>query len=151
MKRKDWLMSGHDQRFAKGEFIFREGTQGDRGYEIVSGEVLVYREGPDGMIPLARLGSGDMFGEMFVLTPDGKRNASAVAITEVVVSVYFEETLRKDLEDMNPRQRKFVEGLVSKLNNTTGDLTQHKAPLGLSEKELVRKNEQVEDDRITLH
>jgi CRP-like cAMP-binding protein len=147
-------MSAHEQRFAKGEHIFKEGTVGDRAYEIQMGEVLIYKDGPNGMIPLAKLGPGDMFGEMFIMIESRIRNASAVALNEVMVAVHFEEDLRQDLEDLSPRQRKLMKGLFRKLNNTSNELVQHKAlldgPKSVPEEHPDPMKENVLHDRVTL-
>ena len=55
------------EHFEPGQEVFRQGDLGDRIYSIVSGaaDVLVERDGAESV--LARLGSGDLFGEMALL------------------------------------------------------------------------------------
>ncbi len=107
----------HVQRFAKGEFLFKEGEWGDRIYQLRSGEILVFKTGEKGnRIALAKLKPGDMFGEMFLLNNNHTRTASAVAVEESVVNVFFEEAIMEDLKDMPPRLRVLFTGLVEKLN-----------------------------------
>ncbi len=69
--------------FEAGDFIFRQGDVGDLFYVIVSGEVEMLKEVPNGQTSqLARLGKGEYFGESALLT-GRRRHASARAITPV--------------------------------------------------------------------
>jgi CRP-like cAMP-binding protein len=57
----------HEERFAPGEYIFREGEHGNRLYLITEGEVRISRDVPgSGEEALAVLKSGALFGEMAV-------------------------------------------------------------------------------------
>lgn len=72
-----------ERRFGKGEFVFHEGDAGDRIYVVKSGEVEVVRERAEqGEILIARVGKGEYFGEMALLT-DAPRSASVRAATDV--------------------------------------------------------------------
>ena len=56
-----------EARFVSGEYIFREGEQGNRLYLIVDGEVRISRDVPgSGEEALAVLKPGALFGEMAV-------------------------------------------------------------------------------------
>src|SRR5947209_17373953 len=69
--------------FESGDFILRQGDVGDQFYVIVSGEVEVLKELPDGQsVSLAHLGKGEYFGETALLT-GRRRNASVRALTPV--------------------------------------------------------------------
>lgn len=69
--------------FEPGDYIFRQGDVGDLFYVIVSGEVEVLRELPNGQVArLAQLGKGEYFGESALLT-GRRRNASVRALSEV--------------------------------------------------------------------
>lgn len=107
----------HVQRFAKGQFLFKEGEWGDRIYQLRSGEILVFKTGEKGnRIALAKLKPGDMFGEMFLLGNNHTRTASAVALEESVVNVFFEQAILEDLKEIPPRLQVLFTGLVEKLN-----------------------------------
>jgi CRP-like cAMP-binding protein len=57
----------HEERFESGEYIFREGEQGNRLFLIVEGEVRISRDVPgSGEEALAVLKPGAIFGEMAV-------------------------------------------------------------------------------------
>jgi CRP-like cAMP-binding protein len=56
-----------EERFAAGEYVFREGEHGNRLFLIVSGEVRISRDVPgSGEEALAILKPGALFGEMAV-------------------------------------------------------------------------------------
>ncbi len=66
----------------KGEKIILIGDQRDGIYYLAKGEVRV--EDEKGNI-ISRLSDGDIFGEMAYFSDDGKRNATVVAETDVVL------------------------------------------------------------------
>ena len=69
--------------YESNDFIIRQGDVGDQFYVIVSGEVEVNRELPNGQtVPLGILGKGEYFGESALLT-GRRRNANVRAITPV--------------------------------------------------------------------
>lgn len=65
-----------------GHLIFFEGAAGDAAYVIVEGFVQIFVTYDSGTAVLAKLGSGDFFGEQALLS-DSPRSASARAHTEV--------------------------------------------------------------------
>ncbi len=70
-------------RFAAGETVFHQGDPADYIYTIISGEVEVVRDTPDqGETVLNRLGAGQYFGEMAVLS-NTPRNATVRTLTPV--------------------------------------------------------------------
>ncbi len=109
-----------EEYFSKGEFIFKEGDWGNKIYEIQSGEVLIYKDGCSGnLVPLSTLGAGEMFGEMFLFNPNHRRNATAVAVSDLVVKLYPQADFVKDLESLNPRQQKLVQAMNKKIVRIT--------------------------------
>lgn len=72
------------ERFEPGQTVCRHGDAGDRAYFIRSGEVEVVRDSGGGESIIARLGKGQYFGEMALLS-DEPRNATvrAVVATEL--------------------------------------------------------------------
>lgn len=68
--------------YKDGEYIVRQGEQGDCMYEIQGGKVVVFRsEGADEII-LAELSKGEFFGEMAIFE-HSVRSASVRAVGEV--------------------------------------------------------------------
>jgi CRP-like cAMP-binding protein len=78
-RRKMLVQSGASVQLSKGDKLFARGEAADAAYAIISGEVEVTIEGPDGRsVFIARLGAGTVVGEMGVL--DGvPRSADAHA------------------------------------------------------------------------
>lgn len=69
--------------YESGDYIFRQGDVGDQFYVIVSGEVEILKETPDGrIVQLAKLGKGENFGESALMT-GRRRNASVRASSRV--------------------------------------------------------------------
>jgi NADH dehydrogenase len=71
-------------RFEPGDVVFREGDVGDRLYMILSGEAEIVREAGDREQVVARLGAGECFGEMALLSGE-TRNATARACSVLEV------------------------------------------------------------------
>src|SRR5437867_1146813 len=66
----------HERTYTAGEVIFREGEPGLCVYAVFKGEVAISNVGKDGNARLARLGPGEIFGEVSFL--DGSlRSATA--------------------------------------------------------------------------
>ena len=81
------------ERYEPDQWVFRQGDEGDCMYFIRSGEVEVVLE-EDGTV-LNRLGKGDYFGEMALLS-ESPRSATVRAITSVEVAILG----RKNFFDM---------------------------------------------------
>jgi len=110
------------QHFSKGEVIIPEGVQGDRTYKIFSGEVLICKKNAQGkMIPIARLGPGEIFGEMYLFENTGVRSASVIASNDVKVEVFFKEQLQSELSQAPPEVRQMLGAFTARLRNTTGN------------------------------
>jgi len=72
----------HSVEYSAGDVIFNEGDLSDQLFVVYSGQVVIKQELGTGSRELSRLGSCDMFGEMALLVADGKRSASAVAVSD---------------------------------------------------------------------
>ena len=82
--------------------IFRQNDPGDSFYVINSGKVRVFRRDSDGVeTELSRLGPGDSFGEMALMTGD-PRSAHVEAIEETNLTVLSKEKFDEILSE-NPR------------------------------------------------
>lgn len=77
----------HDRRYLPGEVIFDEREEGQALYVIASGSVLICRQGQADR-PIARLGTGDFFGELALLD-DSPRSAQARAADTTEIAVLF--------------------------------------------------------------
>lgn len=82
-----------DAPFEPGEIIFRQGGAPDSAYVIDEGQVSIRIVGHDGTDhEIARLGPGDVLGEMGVMTGE-PRSATAVALTSVRTCKLWHATL----------------------------------------------------------
>ncbi len=79
-------MANPTARFKDGDIIFREGDASDRAFEIVAGQVEIAKAGSGGDVELARLGPGEMLGEMGIIDR-GSRSATARAVGDVTLRV----------------------------------------------------------------
>jgi CRP-like cAMP-binding protein len=67
-----------------GKDLFREGDPGDGLYLLVSGEINVIKQGPEGEHLLAKLEAGAVLGEMSLITSDA-RSATGRAVGDAIV------------------------------------------------------------------
>ena len=121
-RRMDKGMQGYRQMFGRGEVVVAEGTQGDRTFVILRGEVLVCKRNMDGkQVPLARLGPGDMFGEMYLFDQQGRRTATAIISSEdgAELEVLFKEDMEAQMARLSPHMKKMFNGCQSRLKLTT--------------------------------
>jgi hypothetical protein len=103
----------------EGAVIISEGDPGDSMYVISSGEVKVYTRGAgkSGTVYLAKLGEGDFFGEVSVLT--GKPRTATITASQPT------ELLRLDKEKLDnalakhPGVRKVLDEFYKKRANNT--------------------------------
>lgn len=110
------------QHFGKGEVIIPEGGVGDRVYRILHGEVLICKKNAQGrMIPITKLETGEIFGEMYLFESSGARSASVIASTDVKVEVFFEEEIQQELVNASPELRQMLGAFTRRLQNTTGN------------------------------
>jgi CRP-like cAMP-binding protein len=94
-------ISGHDvekifshgmtMRVGAGEAVFYRGTVGNQMYVVLGGKLGVYG---DGDVCLAELVTGDMFGEMALVTQE-PRSATVKAINESFLFALSEDTFHK--------------------------------------------------------
>ena len=112
---KEMELETHDE----GSVILSEGDPGDSMYVISSGEVKVYTQatGKSGTVYLAKLGEGDFFGEVSVLT--GKPRTATITASQPT------ELLRLDKEKLDnalakhPGIRKVLDDFYKKRANNT--------------------------------
>jgi serine/threonine protein kinase/CRP-like cAMP-binding protein len=89
------------ETYQTGDLVIREGDQSDAFYAIKSGQVRVYAGDDEAPTELARLGAGEIFGEIAALE-GSRRTASVRALTEC-------ELLRLEAGELNAMLAKNLE------------------------------------------
>lgn len=80
------------KEFPKGTILFKEGDDGKEMFLINSGEVKLSRKTSQGDVILARLGFGEFFGEMSVIT-NQPRTVTAETLTDCRLNVITKDIL----------------------------------------------------------
>jgi general stress protein 26 len=80
-------------QYRAGDTVVRQGAPADKFFIIASGEVEVVREDDGTSRRIARLGSGQFFGETAILR-DAPRNATVRALTDTTLLVMDRDTFR---------------------------------------------------------
>lgn len=109
-----------EEEYKDKAFIIKEGSHGSWIYLILQGKVKVKKTSSRGMVVLATLTEGEVFGEL-VLWEHGElaRTASVVAEGPVRVGILDTEQLRKDYEAIPPTLRALIKALMRRLIETT--------------------------------
>lgn len=119
----------YTRNYEKGEIIFNEGNRCDGLYLIQRGRVKIfkrlYRNGKNEELTLATLRENKIFGEMALLSPDGKRTASARAEIKTQCLLISGHVFDKHLDELPPWMKTIIQNLVQRLdcaNRTVKDL-----------------------------
>ena len=92
-------------RTVKGTVIVKEGTTDTCAYEVLNGRVKVYTERKERKFILARLGPGEFFGELNLIS-DAARSASVMAeedcVLRVITRPVFNRLLRRNPKSLVP-------------------------------------------------
>jgi CRP-like cAMP-binding protein len=80
------------KEFPKGTILFKEGDEGKEMFLINSGEVKLSRKTSQGDVILARLGFGEFFGEMSVIT-NQPRTVTAETVTDCRLNIITKDIL----------------------------------------------------------
>jgi NADH dehydrogenase len=97
--------------FEPGQVIFREGDRGEQLYVITDGEVEVVREHGADETPLRRLGRGECFGEI-ALVSDRPRTATVRAVSASNVLAVDREAFQALFATLPPL-KSFFESLIA--------------------------------------
>ncbi|HYI13508.1 MAG TPA: cyclic nucleotide-binding domain-containing protein [Thermoanaerobaculia bacterium] len=103
----------HDE----GSVIINEGDPGTSMYLVASGEVKVYTRGSTGTLYLARLGEGDFFGEVSVLT--GKPRTATITASQRTELLRLDKAKLDGVLSKHPGIRKVLDEFYKKRANHT--------------------------------
>lgn len=102
------------RHIAPNEIIVREGEPGNCAYLLQSGAVVVYTEHEGQIIELARLGVGEIFGEM-ALASDMPRTATVKALEQTNLVVITREVLDKKLARSDSTVKSIIKMLIKRM------------------------------------
>lgn len=115
--------------FAAGQYLFRQGEDGDRMFVVLEGEVEILLQQDGRGVRIAGCGVGDYLGEE-VIAERGKRSADARAVTKVrVLAVDRRNFLRRASKDPTLMFR-----IVQQLNRRVRELGTELARLRLADR-----------------
>jgi CRP-like cAMP-binding protein len=100
--------------FPKGHYVFKEGEPAPFAYLIEAGTVEVFKEIDGKQISLAKLGAGEIFGEMGLITDDA-RAASVKALVDCHVIVIDRRMFKEKLASSDPTVRAIVKMLSKRI------------------------------------
>jgi cAMP-dependent protein kinase regulator len=109
----------------RGAHIVREGDTGDRMYVIISGEVEVTTEKEGLLVPLARLKSGDFFGEVAVITSQ-PRTATVTAGTDVNLAEIDKDSVAEAIGAHPEIEERLSQFIQMRVENTISTFMQFK-------------------------
>lgn len=115
---------------ARGAILIEQGDMGHDAFLIQSGEISVYTESEGKRVELARMGPGQIVGEM-ALVAVGLRTATVQALTDCNLIVITREILNDKLQKSDPTVRALVQMLMKRI--------------ALSNKALLRKGGDLDD------
>jgi CRP-like cAMP-binding protein len=101
-----------------GERLAEKGEPGDAAYVVLSGEIDIRVPTAGGEISVARLGPGQIVGEMALLT-DRPRSAAMAALTDLVVLRLDRPTLMSLLREFPDFALEMIRVLALRLEATT--------------------------------
>ena len=96
-------------RHPAGAVVVAEGDEGDRLYLIAEGSAEVAVAGKAGTVPVAALGAGEMFGEIALLEPGGRRRATVTATEPLLALSLDAPGFRRVLDAYPDARRVFFE------------------------------------------
>ena len=103
-----------EERFRPADRVVVEGDTDDRLYLIVEGRAEASTIGPSGIVPLATLGPGELFGELSLLEAGSSRQATVTAVEPLLLLSLRATDFRLAL-DAHPEGRVAFEKLADDL------------------------------------
>jgi CRP-like cAMP-binding protein len=112
----DYMYVADEEDFFDGEYIVEEGKHGSWIWVILEGVVEIVRQGPEGLIPIVRLGDGAFIGSLASFLIQGHiRTATAVAVGNVQLGVLDSQRLAQEFSRLTPDFRGLLTSLDRRL------------------------------------
>ncbi len=122
-----------------GEIALRAGDRGDSAYFILSGAVEVFIERDGRHVTLARLGKGEIFGEMAIIDP-GPRSASVRAVEDTICIVTTYDDFTRSMAENPQFAAEFLRTLVHRLRDANARIVELSDGRGESLRKLLQKH-----------
>lgn len=90
------------REYIEGVHLFKQGDEAKEAFLVYSGAVRIYKKDGNEEKELAILGSGEIIGEMALITHKDKHSSYAVAHEKSVVVVITKDALQKKLSNADP-------------------------------------------------
>lgn len=111
---KPLVISQNEEFYSAGSIIFNEGESGDKFYLVKKGRIIFYkRKEDDEIITVHTSVAGEFFGELAVLGDEKTRNATALCMTDTILSV----ATRDNLDTLLTNNAEFAIDLLETLTN----------------------------------
>ncbi len=105
------------EHFQRGQIIFREGDKSQEAYFIVSGLVEISIKTSHGFQSLAKIGVGEVFGEMGMIM-DRPRSATATALENTTVETIAENEFEEQIIQRPDRLHVYLATLFERIRKT---------------------------------
>jgi|UniRef100_UPI0037830418 CRP/FNR family cyclic AMP-dependent transcriptional regulator len=105
------------EHFQRGQVIFREGDKSQEAYFIVNGLVEITINTSHGVQPLAKIGAGEIFGEMGMIM-DRPRSATATALENTTAEVISEDDFEHQIVQRPDRLHVYLATLFERIRKT---------------------------------
>lgn len=105
------------EHFQSGQVIFREGDKSHEAYYLVSGLVEITIRTANGARSLAKIGPGEIFGEMGMIM-DRPRSATAAALENTVVETIAEADFEQQIIQRPERLHTYLATLFERIRKT---------------------------------
>ena len=110
--------------FSAGKAVFREGEKAKCAYLVQTGTVRVFMRSGGRKIELARLGPGQIVGEMALLQ-DGTRNASVEAAEDCTLVLITRQLFQKRMDESDQMIRAILHMLATRIVDSNDTIRQN--------------------------
>lgn len=129
--------------FKAGDVLMEEGEKGNHVYLIISGNVNIFQDKKGRSTPIATMSSGDILGEMGILTNE-PRNATAIAVEDCKVVMIKDHTLHSALlNDRLPIIKPLTKQLVLRCKEAEKENNKNLKKMAKMAKEITELKEQL--------
>jgi CRP-like cAMP-binding protein len=120
------VLSAAEEKLSDGEVLFERGDEGDAAYVVLTGTVTPRIRVDGREFTVARLGPGELFGEVAVLC-NRPRTASIVAEGPTTIIRLGADELRDLLIEFPELAMELIRSLAARLEKTSLDLVEARA------------------------